>query len=337
MPIDEILQENIKRLNLHPIYQRRLTPTDAEQVRLTQKWILPHKDLLLADIRALRVDLDRTFHIDPMIIERMDVFDKEYPYGLCKPIRDKMVANIKNNLSNPAYPGLQILHSFIQEGAVFQPFWGIDKGLYFQNAIQIGDAILDVANDTVDAGKEPVVLYPSLAAAPIKRIESFIEFARIAESYWKHDVYPNIYFPELAPVFPIISISPIYRRSGQKSHVLMLQTEAGDLQFKNLYTQHNGHLFGPAAHFLFGSGYSAKRLPSSAVERLRANAQLKELQKKSPRHYRVTTDPDEARKTFARFQLADSSAPVPRGLLAEADEVQAHGLALTKVILGEWK
>ncbi len=335
IPIEALLEKNIERLHLHPIYRKRLIPANEDQIRLTNTWILPNLELILTDFRTLRKEVDAELARDPAIILRLTELGETYPYGLCEPIRDAMFSRIKAEIEANVRPGMVQLANFVREGGIIQPFWGIDKGIYFQNAIQIGNTILDAANDTVDPKKEPVVWYPDIAQAVIKSIDTFHEFAFVAERYWKQDVYPNIYLPHLAPAFPMLSIEPVRRPSGGMAQVLTLQTGAGDLQFKNLYTVHDGNLFGLASHFLTESEYAKKRLPDEVLQGLLTNAQLRALQSRNPKAYRLTTNPEDIRVEFAKFGAPPADALVPEATLQAGDRLKQEGLLLTKIILGE--
>jgi hypothetical protein len=329
--IDDILERNIKGLHVRPEFRGRLIPPVPRQVELTRKWILPNIALILKDAYLLRREVDKELSRDPAILKRVADFEAQYPYGLCKPIRDAMLERIKAGMVEGRSQGLRILREFALDGGIIQPFWGIDKNMYFQNAIQIGDSVLDAANDTVNIKKDSVILYPSTRESAIRRIESFEEYAGVAEKYWHSDIYPNIYFPALAPVFPIISIKPV--KEGR--HILVLEADTGDLHFKNMFTEYRGHALGLSSLFLFESSYAAKRLPEHALESFLGGSILPQLQKKNPRIYRAADDPLHAAREFERFHLKGLKTIPPR-LLKEADALRIHGLRLGRLPLAEW-
>ena len=81
----------------------------------------------------------------------------------------------------------------------------ISKGRYFQNAIQVGNLYVDVANDTVDPSKH------WLEWAPVREVqyENVSDIARIAQvsaAYHGCAVHPNTVFPLLAPVVPLLAV-----------------------------------------------------------------------------------------------------------------------------------
>lgn len=325
MTVEEALAENIRRLNLHPVYRGQLIPPDARQVALTKEWILPNEVSILADLFALRKEVDAVLFQHPLALEEKLLSEKEYPYGLCRPIRDAVYAALIAGMERGATEGLRSLAAFVRSGGIIQPFWGIDKGRYFQNAIQAGDTILDVANDTVDAKKVPIVLYPSVADAPIQPVRTFDEYASIAESYWGHVMYPNVYIPELAPVFPMLSLERVRRADGSFTRYLVLHTDAADLAFKNLYAERDGYAFGLAREFLLSGAYASKRLPSELESTLRSRI---------PSGFRIAEDESDLRTALDSFPLV-AGAPVPRSYLERADQMRLAGLMLRRVPLGE--
>jgi hypothetical protein len=259
-------------------------------------------------------------------------WDKRYPEGMCKEIRDDVLERMKGEMLNTSRPGLQMLKNFVRGGGVIQPFWGIDKKMYFQNAIQIGDSILDVANDTVDHTKEPVVFYPSVHEAPIKRIENFEEFADVAEKYWEYEAYPNIYLPRFAPLFPVLTIRPA-RKDLLNTDSLLLETGALDLMYKNFTTPEDGHGFGLSSEFLFKGPYSEKRLPPEMLDELLNDKRLARAAQRRPDIFKVSTDPEEARAEIARFHIPDGATSMPREYLDEMTELLKYSERLERIPL----
>ena len=84
------------------------------------------------------------------------------------------------------------------------------KGRYFQNALQVGNLYVDVANDTVYVDK------PKLEWAPIPEVdyENVDDWSRVAEvgrRYYEARLYPNLLFPFLFPAAPFFAV----RSSGR--------------------------------------------------------------------------------------------------------------------------
>lgn len=99
--------------------------------------------------------------------------------------------------------GVKALRDFARAGGGVNRVWGALRGEYFQNAIQAGAYYIDVANDTVDTAKDKVEILP-LSESGFRSIESFHEFADVAETYWKCRIIPNTFFPNLAPFVPMV-------------------------------------------------------------------------------------------------------------------------------------
>ncbi|KND49734.1 MAG: hypothetical protein AB203_01450 [Parcubacteria bacterium C7867-008] len=329
MSIERAIKRNKKtEIDGKGFPEHRLIPSSERQKELTAEWILPYEEVILEDARDIRKQVDRSLPRTEKIRERSKKFDRPYPKGFCGEIRNAVLEDMKLAMMDRSKPGMQALRGFVRQGGVIQPFWGIDNGMYFQNAIQIGDAILDVANDTVDTSKEPVVFYPNQSEAPIKRINNFTEFADVAESYWDTEVYPNIYLPHLAPLYPVL----ILHRAGkgkQKSDRLYLEQGVSDLMVDNLRSvTKDDLLFGLSSNFLFKSPYSEKRLPDDILEAMFSNEVIKEVQGKRPDAFATTTDPEIARQEFHRFHKgADINTVYPR-YVKEAEEMRRNGYAL---------
>ena len=161
MGIDKMVERNISR-NLRPEDIGGLIAPTGDQTAITEKWILPYKETILADTRALRKEVDRTLQKDPELRKRLHAGNLRYPKGLCPEITDAVFNRLSAEMLNSSKPGMQILKNFVREGGLLRPFFGIDSNTHFQNAIQIGDSILDVAHDTAILGRNPVTFYPKL-------------------------------------------------------------------------------------------------------------------------------------------------------------------------------
>jgi hypothetical protein len=331
MKVAERLRENLKRLALHPAYRGRLAPATEEQVRLTREWIHPHTAIILTDIYHIRREIDAELSRDPAILARVADYGAEYPYGLCKELRDAVLERMVQGMEKGDRKGLRVLRDFVLAGGIIQPFWGIDKGMYFQNAIQIGDAVLDAANDTVNIRKDSVILYPSTAESAITRVESFEEYADVAKKYWHSESYPNIYLPRLAPVFPILTIKPV--KDGK--YILSLETDAAELFFKNLFTVKDGAALGLAAHFLFEGAYTRRRLPPEVLMLLQDNAHLKSAHVPHQSLLELSVDPAAARREFTRFRLG-KDARLSEEQIRAADTLRMGGGVFARVPLAEW-
>lgn len=296
---------------------RRFVEPNEEQKQLTEKWILSNIEAFLEAVLLLRDQLDERLMRDPKIMKQIRDREHVYPYGLCLELRDEMLDQMKIAAENPVHPGMKCFASFILEGGLVRPFWGIDKGLYFENAIQIGSSILDVANDTVDMDKQKIAFYPSLEESTIKPVETFEEFARVGELYWKQEMYPNTILPSLAPIFPLLFIEKRKVFGGRYARILRLQTNATDLHYLNFYTVSGGRRCGLSHQLLFNSEFRHRQLP----EELKRNIQLNQ---------KLTSRADDQtilERSFDRFLVGNDQKTLLRQARL-ADEIQKTGMAI---------
>ena len=136
----------------------------------------------LSDLLRLRSEIDETLHAaDDGLTPEMRA---KYPLGACKPIRDAGLARLLGcSAADETRPAFQAIRRFRSRGGLVKGIWGIQKGIYFQNAIQAGDLWVDLANDTVDRTRVPVEIC-RLADAQFEEIESFGRFAEVTRAYW---------------------------------------------------------------------------------------------------------------------------------------------------------
>jgi hypothetical protein len=140
-----------------------------------------------------------------------------YPIGYCKQIRDvglsRLLAPEAADVSRPA---LSAVAAFREAGGLVKGVWGVQKGIYFQNAIQIGHLWCDLSNDTVDPRRPAVEVCP-LSDARFEELASFEQFAEVAACYWEEEAYPNHLFSAIAAVLPVILVSRDGRRLQRPS------------------------------------------------------------------------------------------------------------------------
>ncbi len=258
---DRIL-ENLGKHQIRSVEKALLDDLPQEQRILTEKLILPHQEEIVADVRELRTRVDEYFSNDAKI-QKLASEGRPYPIGQCRPIRDQILKRIIAN-RDPSKLGLVAIAEFVKRGGVVSPFWAIWDGKYFQNAIQLGTAILDAAYNTIDPQEDPVVFFPSIPESSFERIKSFEQIASIAESYWGYDIYPNVFRPDLAPIFPIMAVAKSMDSDSQME--LRLLVNAKVLARANMESQHDGMRCGLAHQFITESPYSKKPFPPEYVE-----------------------------------------------------------------------
>lgn len=71
------------------------------------------------------------------------------------------------------------------------------------NALQYGNWIIDAANDTADTSKYPVTVL-KIQDSNTRNPRNHEDLCTILEKYWTVKCFPNVYYPELAPFFPVI-------------------------------------------------------------------------------------------------------------------------------------
>lgn len=171
-----------------------------EQGNIDIHWTPEEVEAVVKDLASLRlfVDLD--------LVPRYPYFgDKTYPLGRCKEIRDAVFVELQTRLQQPqiAGTGLALIQDAMKKGAVIKKIWGDLRGVYFQNAMTLGNWYLDVSNDTVNPNKPRVEVLP-LAESGFADISSFEQFIQVAQFYWGVKVYRNDICPALAPFMPLI-------------------------------------------------------------------------------------------------------------------------------------
>lgn len=120
-----------------------------------------------------------------------------YPIGFCAVIRDRVFDGL---LGDP------LVQSLIAAGLVLKKVFVILKDRYFQNAMQFGNLYIDVANDTVDPAK-PWLEWMDVREVPYENVGELPTLIRVAESYHRCRAFPNVFFPLLAPVVPLLVIA----------------------------------------------------------------------------------------------------------------------------------
>lgn len=219
----------------------RLSPVDPRMQSLVEHFIEPNVDAIVRDMFALRTETDRTLierfagQVEP-VPEGEE--PKSYPVSYCLEITRHMLHLMSRAPAPDHMTGLRALHDFIRAGGLVKRVWGALRGTYFQNAIQVGSYYLDVANDTVNPAKDDVEMLP-LAASGFRSIESYFEFEDVARLYWKCHTIPNLYFPNLAPFFPLITFS--------KRGMIRLDSVNAYMFPMNIVRS-----FAPAREFVFG-------------------------------------------------------------------------------------
>lgn len=255
----EIQDESLRESLVQWVGIHHTSPVDQRQRDLTEAILVPSQPELLEDLLVMRelVDakmrgvfrkkkwrrLDSSNGDDPSLVQF-----QLYPRGFCALIRDKLLRTMQGEFRNPDMMGMQALRRFTAKGGVFKKVSGVMNRRYFQNGLQAGSLWIDVANDTVDETKPPIEI-TTLAESGFEDIDDFELCADLLESYWHYDVYPNTVFPYLAPICPIMVITP----TGTIQLLRLNET---------MIAQNVLAGFELAEDFIFKSRFSGKQLPT---------------------------------------------------------------------------
>jgi len=181
---------------------QQIVPVDDLQRTLTEACLGPHTAALMAYFLALRQE------VDAVLAPRLPAAaGKPYPYGRCEEITRTLHERLVPRLRAPSAPVEQVLADFIARGGLVRTVWGVLREQYFQNALQFGALYIDVSNDTVVVSKPPVEILP-LADSGLDNVRDLAHFRQTAERYWGATLYANHLVPSLAPLLPMVSVSP---------------------------------------------------------------------------------------------------------------------------------
>ncbi len=291
--MEKLNQRNIKREGIDHL-EGVLLKGSIEQVKLTEEYILPNQELIVSEAESFRVAIDK--RIKGSREDAAHHHSNEYPVGRCQEINTAVLEDIIANINNPSLASMRVLRKFVKEGGIIRRAWCI-KDATFQNAIQIGNAVLDVANDTADKTEPPVVFIPDIRESDYRTIATIENYADVAEEYWGARVYPNIYLPALAPLDPVILRKPLYYDGDTKKPTgmdgLFLDGNQISIASLNLALQdEHGRRFDLTRKFLTDSRYSSRRLPKIAYEKMLEDERFAILSKQTGREFFVTDDAD---------------------------------------------
>ncbi len=178
--------------------------TVPEQRAVTQQRLLPAIDAILERLRAHRAEVDRIMEErrgklppgQPTPIGEPAL--ATYPLGFCREIRDMVW---ERALVDPAFQAL------LGREVMLKKVFILLKGRYFQNAVQLGNLYIDVANDTVWTDF-PKLEWKPIAEVQYENVDSWPSFAAVARRYLQVELYPNRLFPFAFPAAPFFAIRP---------------------------------------------------------------------------------------------------------------------------------
>lgn len=180
---------------IHRAQDMRIVRSD-EQARLSRRWLLPVHREILALARDWRARTDEALRGKPDVLPDLFGEARTYPVGYCLPIRDGVWKGLSEE---------RAVRSLRARGLLWKQVYYIQDGSSFQNAIQCGDWLLDVARDTCNPTLDPVEFSP-LDDMVWENLDDWRRYAEIAAGYYQMTVYPNRYFPLLFPLIPFVAI-----------------------------------------------------------------------------------------------------------------------------------
>jgi hypothetical protein len=180
----------------------------ADQERITAEVIRPAMPRVTGLLATLRRQVDQEAATLARQQPAGDI--TRYPVGFCAVIRDRVLAGM---LRDPE------IRRIVDAGGRLTSVFVILKDRYFQNAIQFGNLYIDVANDSVDPAK-PWLEWMDVREVPFENIGDLATLARVAEGYHRCRVFPNVCFPLIAPVVPLLGID-------EAGRVLLLHFQPG--------------------------------------------------------------------------------------------------------------
>lgn len=189
-----------------------IVPPNDQTRHLSETYLASQFEDLTADLYVLRARVDAFYQEQQGRLTRgkgrkLSALEKQnlaaYPKGYCLEITRRLLRELNKEIRLGALKSIPLLQDFCRGGGRINRIWGGLRGIYFQNAIQAGSYYIDVANDTVDVTKPKIEILP-IEDVDYQQFDSYFDYAKVAEIYWKCRMLPNSYFPNLAPYFPII-------------------------------------------------------------------------------------------------------------------------------------
>ena len=142
----------------------------------------------------------------------------DYPLGFCGVIRDQVLARLVAD---------DTFRKLIGPDVVLKKIFVLLKGVYFQNALQLGNLYVDVANDTVFIDK-PKIEWLRIADTPFENADSWSSVAAVGSRYYEVELYPNLLFPLAFPAAPFFAIRSSGRIDFFQAQDILFLKDLGD-------------------------------------------------------------------------------------------------------------
>ncbi|WOO41712.1 hypothetical protein [Rubellicoccus peritrichatus] len=185
-------------------YAHDLTAT-SDQKQLTARYIEPQIDEIVDRLRRFREEVDQEYAPKVEADRKAgqsgvygDIQLGQYPIGFCRHIRERVLARMVAD---------SFFQDLVMKGLTLRRVFIFLRGIYFQNAIQLGNYYLDAANDTVFPEK-PKLDWAPISELDYENLDSWERFAAVSSHYLKVELYPNFLFPLAFPATPFFAIRP---------------------------------------------------------------------------------------------------------------------------------
>jgi hypothetical protein len=184
----------------------RLRP---DQEAPTRRRLLPQIDAIVDRLRVHRAAVDEAFEKKRAGLGADagstavagEALLANYPVGFCSVIRDQVFERVVADRE---------FHALIGPEVVLKKIFVLLKGCYFQNALQLGNLYVDVANDTVFVEK-PKLEWARIEEVDYQNADDWPAVAAVGRRYYDVELYPNFLFPLAFPAVPYLAI----RASGR--------------------------------------------------------------------------------------------------------------------------
>ncbi len=195
-----------------------------DQEAPTRRCLLPRIDAILARLAAHRAAVDEGFEKRRAGLSAQATATAgeaplaNYPIGFCSVIRDQVFDRL---LADREF------HALIGPDVVFKKIFVLLKGRYFQNALQLGNLYIDVANDTVFVEK-PKLEWARIEDVRHENADDWPAVAAVGRRYYEVELYPNLLFPLAFPAAPYFAIRASGRIDFFQAQDLLFLKDLGD-------------------------------------------------------------------------------------------------------------
>lgn len=256
----------------------------SDQERVTRERLIPKMEAIVARLGEHRAAVDAEFaekkaRAQATVSAMGEQSLASYPVGFCRQIRDQVWARATADGE---------FQRLIGRDVVVRPVFILLEGRFFQNAVQLGNLYVDVANDTVSVD-EPRCEWMPISRVPYENVESWPQFAGVARRYLNVELYPNLLFPLAFPYAPYFAIRPGGRVDLLAVQPILLLKDLGDRMRR-------------ARALLTDPEFGARRLPDE-YEQLIRRACGGNLAEAFPLEFSPSTPEEIRRGVVADFEM----------------------------------